>query len=311
MPDLPDDPTLGPDPQTHPAQKRLSDDRGDLGSGFEHPAASADRALEQSFIQHNRGPVETLGDQFADPSTADRHRLGESFADPNSLDDTRLGEAFIDTNTSGRHRRRKTDDRPRKSGNHRIFYLVLGAVAIVFLIVFFAGFLPRHAQDKKNDTRARDEQNATPVVDVFRVERPAAGSPLVVPGTTTPLVEAYLYARANGYLTRRLVDIGDRVHRGQLLAVIDSPDLDQQVDQAREQLRQSQQQLSQQQTQLALAKITNDRYRVLVSKRRLLPAGWRSAGHQLQRPGRQCLRRRAQRRGLSRQSRPRHRPPVV
>ena len=73
----------------------------------------------------------------------------------------------------------------------------------------------------------------------MRVDRAPAGAPIVIPGTTTPLTEAFIYARANGYLKRRLVDIGDRVHRGQLLAIIDSPDLDQQVDQAREQLRQA------------------------------------------------------------------------
>ena len=68
----------------------------------------------------------------------------------------------------------------------------------------------------------------------------------MVPGTTTPLTEASVYARANGYLKQRFVDIGDHVRKGQLLAIIDAPDLDQQVDQAREQLRQAESQLAQQ-----------------------------------------------------------------
>ena len=75
-----------------------------------------------------------------------------------------------------------------------------------------------------------------------------------------------MYARANGYLKRRLVDIGDHVRKGQLLAIIDAPDLDQQVDQAREQVRQAEAQLAQQETQLALNKVTFDRYRALVAK---------------------------------------------
>ena len=56
---------------------------------------------------------------------------------------------------------------------------------------------------------------------------------MVIPGTTLAYTQAAIYARSSGYLTRRLVDIGDHVKKGQLLAVIDAPDLDQQVAQAR------------------------------------------------------------------------------
>ncbi len=75
-----------------------------------------------------------------------------------------------------------------------------------------------------------------------------------------------MYARANGYLKSLKVDIGDHVKKGQLLAVIEAPDLDAQVDQAREQVRQAEQQLEQQKSQLALATVTVQRYRVLVTK---------------------------------------------
>ena len=208
----------------------------------------------------------TLGEEFADSSAADRRRLGESFADPNSLDDTKLGESFAERNASGKQRRQRQDDRPKRPGSRRVFWLIVLVVAIVFLLIFFAGYLPRHERNKGIAERARAQQNATPVIEVVEVTRPEAGSPLVVPGTTTPLTEAYLYARANGYLKRRFVDIGDHVRRGQLLAIIDSPDLDQQVDQAREQLRQAEAQRTQQQAQLALARVTVERYRTLVAK---------------------------------------------
>jgi multidrug efflux pump subunit AcrA (membrane-fusion protein) len=84
-----------------------------------------------------------------------------------------------------------------------------------------------------------------------------------VPGTTSALTEAYIYARANGYLRKRYVDIGDHVRQGQLLALIDAPDLDQQVEQGREQLRQAE---SQQQAQLDLNRVTWERWRTLVAK---------------------------------------------
>lgn len=262
MPDTPDDHKLGPGPD----RKLLPDDRRPLGEAFTH---APNRDLEQSFLDHNRGDASAVGDQFADPTLADRHRLGESFADPNSLDDTKVGDSFVDANSTPKHvkqRRREAEDGARKPANYRIFFLVCLIVLILFLVAFFAGFLPRHERTKQLAQQARTEQSATPTVDALRVGKAPAGAPLVVPGTTTPLTEAFIYARANGYLKRRLVDLGDRVHRGQLLAIIDSPDLDQQVDQAREQLRQAESQLTQQQAQLALARVTVERYRVLVAK---------------------------------------------
>lgn len=262
MPDIPDDHKLGPGPD----RKLLPDDRGPLGDAFEH---QGQRELEQSFVDRHRGNVETVGDQFADASLTDRHRLGESFADPNSLDDTKVGDSFVDANSTAKHvkeRRREAEGRKQRPRNYRTFFIVCLVILAVFLVIFFAGFLPLHERNKHTAEEARDEQKAVPVIDAVRVARAPAGAPIVIPGTTTPLTEAFIYARANGYLKRRLVDIGDRVHRGQLLAIIDSPDLDQQVDQAREQLRQAESQLSQQQAQLALARVTVERYRVLVAK---------------------------------------------
>ena len=262
MPDIPDDHKLGPGPD----QKLLPDDRRPLGEAFEHQSS---RELEGSFLDRNRGDVQTVGDQFADSSLADRHRLGESFADPNSLDDTKVGESFVDANSTPKHikeRRREAEGHVKRPVNYRIFLLVCVVVLVVFLIVFFAGFLPLHERNKRTAEKAGEEQKATPVIEAVRVDRAPAGAPIVIPGTTTPLTEAFIYARANGYLKRRLVDIGDHVHRGQLLAVIDSPDLDQQVDQAREQLRQAESQKTQQDAQLALARVTVERYRVLVAK---------------------------------------------
>lgn len=243
-------------------QKRLSDDRSGLGEEFGHPTTPADRELGSSFVEGQRP-----GPDPADPSVSEQLRLGQSFADPNIADDLKLGRAFEESHASRHHRHRAVNQpRPRKPVNRRLLLLFIVALLVLFAIVFLAGFLPRHSRDRRNKERARRQGSDLPVVEATRVgysEHPAG---LVVPGTTTPLVEAYVYARANGYLARRFADIGDRVRKGQLLAIIDAPDLDQQVDQAREQVRQSEAQLAQQKTQLALAKITNDRWRVLVAR---------------------------------------------
>ncbi|ADW70389.1 efflux RND transporter periplasmic adaptor subunit [Granulicella tundricola] len=211
-----------------------------------------------------------IGDEFSHPERPEERRLGESFADPNAIDDTKLGKAFEKTNSSAKKHHRPVKEVVEAPFKHKsskkVLYIILACVVIIFIIVLIAGAIPRLAQDKETRKRADDTKNAVPVVEAVRVQTAKSGAGLVIPGTTTPLTEASVYARATGYLTRRYVDIGDHVHKGQLLAVIDAPDLDQQVLQAREQLNQAQAQLAQQKTQLALTEVTVNRYRALVSR---------------------------------------------
>jgi multidrug efflux pump subunit AcrA (membrane-fusion protein) len=124
----------------------------------------------------------------------------------------------------------------------------------------------RRPNRKDTEARAQREKSARPVVETATVQKAKSEAGLVVPGTTIPLTQAYIYARANGYLKKRYADIGDHVKKGQLLAVIDAPDLDAQVSQARQQVFQAEGQLDQQKSQLALATVTVQRYRVLVAK---------------------------------------------
>ena len=246
-------------------QKRLADGRREIGEDFERAQTPEDHAMGNAFLAQQNGEVETLGDQFANPESVDRHRTGESFADPNAMDDQKLGHTFEETNSSGK-KKPGTPKRSKAPGSYRVLYWVVAGVALLFLVVFVIGFLPRHGRNKENKEKATEQRNHVPTVEAQKVQRSRSGAGLVVPGTTTPLTEAFVYARANGYLRKRYVDIGDHVRKGQVLALIDSPDLDQQVDQAREQLRQAEAQKAQQDTQLALTRITVERWRVLVLK---------------------------------------------
>jgi multidrug efflux pump subunit AcrA (membrane-fusion protein) len=207
-----------------------------------------------------------LGGEFADPNYAGDRKLANAFADPNSLDDARLGKAFAETQSSHKKHKPPIAERVHKPQSRRVLYLSLLGFAILFLLVVLIGWLPRHTRNKDNEQRAEKERNAKPVVEVARVQKAKNQAGLVVPGTTIPLTEAYVYARANGYLKTRLVDIGDHVKKDQLLAIIDAPDLDAQVDQAKQQVLQAERQLDQQKSQLALADVTVQRYRVLVTK---------------------------------------------
>jgi multidrug efflux pump subunit AcrA (membrane-fusion protein) len=148
----------------------------------------------------------------------------------------------------------------------KVLLWVGGGVLVLFLI-FVLGYLPHRAQARKAAALARQRQQEEPEVQVVKVKRTSAPAELTVPGTTSALTVAFLYARANGYLRKRYCDIGDRVHKGQILALIDAPDLDQQVDQARQQLRQAEAQRTQQKAQLDLSRVTWERWRTLVAKK--------------------------------------------
>jgi multidrug efflux pump subunit AcrA (membrane-fusion protein) len=139
--------------------------------------------------------------------------------------------------------------------------------------VYFVGYLPRERTTKELDLAAAARRNAPPLVNAATVKRAPQKSQLLLPGNITPITEAYIFARAAGYLKRRYVDIGDRVAAGQKLADIEAPDLDQQVSQSQAALAQAQGQLGQAQATLEqltatrdLAEITWKRYKVLTEK---------------------------------------------
>ena len=248
-------------------RERRAREQMKLEQEFERgPVDAEGRALGDEFVRAESGDGPRLGSDFSDSSYTEKKRLGNAFADPNADDDAKLGKAFEETESS---RKKKHDlhlkEKLKPRGNKKILVWFVIAVVALFALVFIFSLIPRLRRDKQNDKRADQAKESEPTIEVEAVKREPGGG-LTVPGTTTPLTEAFVYARANGYLKRRLVDIGDHVKKDQLLAVIDAPDLDQQVDQAREQVRQADAQLAQQTTQLALNKVTFDRYKVLVAK---------------------------------------------
>jgi multidrug efflux pump subunit AcrA (membrane-fusion protein) len=154
---------------------------------------------------------------------------------------------------------------------HKTLYLIttLGAAAVVY----FLGYLPRERTTKELVAAAASRKSTPPLVNAAMVKRAPQNTQLLLPGNITPITEAYIFARAAGYLKRRYVDIGDRVAAGQKLADIEAPDLDQQVSQSQAALAQAQGQLGQARALLEqltatrdLAEITWKRYKVLTEK---------------------------------------------
>ena len=133
----------------------------------------------------------------------------------------------------------------------RRIIIVGGAVLLIALIV---GFIPQWRQ--KQTATADAKELAVATVGVVSPVLTAPGSGLDLPAEVKPWQEASIFARANGFLKSWLVDIGAHVDKDQLLAEIDTPDLAQQLQQARGQATLAQKSLDQ-------AKSTNDKWQQL------------------------------------------------
>lgn len=147
---------------------------------------------------------------------------------------------------------------------------ILFGVVVVLVAAFLAGYLPMERREAALRAEADAQHRQVPRVEVIRVTRGAGQATLTLPGTMQAITEAAILARADGYLKRRFVDLGDRVRTAQVLAEIDAPELDQQirqaeaaVDQVQAAVEQAQASLAQAEANRDLARITADRLKTL------------------------------------------------
>ena len=113
------------------------------------------------------------------------------------------------------------------------------SLALVVGVLVVVGTLPRLRHDKEIQAAAAARAADPPVAMTAVVRRSPAEAERGLPGNCLPMLETSLYARTNGYLQERLVDIGDRVKAGQRLALISAPDVDDQLAQSKADLRQA------------------------------------------------------------------------
>jgi len=144
-------------------------------------------------------------------------------------------------------------DQPRPKGS-RVFTVLFVVVIVLVLLGAFTLFQRRsqyQALAKETETLA------IPTVAVMHAAVESAEEDLILPGAMQAYVESPIYARTNGYLKKWYHDIGSRVRQGELLADIDTPEVDQQLSQARADL-------NTQQANANLSKITAARYQELI-----------------------------------------------
>jgi RND family efflux transporter MFP subunit len=124
------------------------------------------------------------------------------------------------------------------SGSFRWWLFGLAAAVLVLGFIIYSGIHQRALAESR--LGASTEQAAVPTVSVVQPISNTAGKEVVLPGNTQPFNDTPIYARTNGYLKRWYVDIGAHVTQGQLLAEIDTPEVDQQLEQARADLKNAQ-----------------------------------------------------------------------
>ena len=149
------------------------------------------------------------------------------------------------------------DEPPVKRAKLRGLLLLLALVAAVFGYFVITGINSR--AEAKSGLEKDALAMAIPTVTVIHPGAGAGADEIVLPGNMQAFVDTPIWARASGYLKTWHVDIGARVRKGELLAEIEAPELDQQLQQARAQLTTDE-------ANLKLAEITAERYSGLLQQ---------------------------------------------
>ena len=153
-----------------------------------------------------------------------------------------------------------------------IWAIFLAAI-VLSVVAFFAGYLPLRKQRAIIAAEARDQDRVLPRVEVVEVARSSGKSAIELPGNIQAITEAPILSRADGYIQRRMVDIGDHVRAGQPLAEIEAPEMDEQIRQAKAASLQAQAAVDQAMANYErgkadedLAKLTAQRWSALATK---------------------------------------------
>jgi len=145
----------------------------------------------------------------------------------------------------------------------------LGIIVVASIAAFVVGYLPRRSARIAAATQAQGDETEreTLRVEAVKPKESSSDRAVALPGSTAALEETLIYPRTSGYVHRWLVDIGDKVKEGDLLAEIDTPELDREIEAARADKNQAAALLVQAQANQKLAHVTDER------TKRLAPAG--------------------------------------
>lgn len=152
---------------------------------------------------------------------------------------------------------------------------IILCVAILLAALYGIGYFPRLDLQRRAaaQTETGEKQKRLPVVTVASAQTAPSTLELTLPGTIQAVAETAIYSRADGYIKQRVVDLGDQVRAGQLLAEIESPELDEQIREAEASVQryralatQAEANRAQVEAHLKLAAVTARRWEELVAK---------------------------------------------
>jgi RND family efflux transporter MFP subunit len=146
-------------------------------------------------------------------------------------------------------------DTERRTKRRAIF--LAGALVIGFLLTSVIRYFHAHSVASAGEAA----YSRAPPVDVVIAQPATVGQDLVLPGETAAWYETTIYARVNGYVASWQVDIGDQVKKGQVLATIETPELNAELAAAKAQLQSSEAQVGARKAEAEFSKSTNERWR--------------------------------------------------
>jgi RND family efflux transporter MFP subunit len=176
--------------------------------------------------------------------------------DLSEVTDTEMANQSHSKKPGGSDSMNASEGTPGKGSRGRSAAVMLIAVVVVGLLVA-TGIVPRLRSRKA--LAAETSELAAPTVLVIQPKQGAPSQEILLPGNIQAFVDAPIYARTNGYLKRWYFDIGSYVKQGQLLAEIDSPEVDQQLSQAQADLGTATENLH-------LSQITSSRFSDLIKQ---------------------------------------------
>jgi len=185
-----------------------------------------------------------------------RFELPEVYVDSREQDEIRVQEIPMTTTEQIQTFPAKFEASAKKIRLGLSGRAVLGTL-VVLATLFLVGMFPRWRANAALTSAVRDQR---PTVSVVTTQRPDGAANLVLPGSTQAIQEAAIYARTNGYVRKWYTDIGAKVASGDLLAEIETPEIDQELNQARAAAQQAA-------ANSELARATLTRWQELVDKK--------------------------------------------
>ncbi|RTQ50755.1 efflux RND transporter periplasmic adaptor subunit [Hymenobacter gummosus] len=210
----------------------VSERKDEPEDGKADPAkAGADDKPDETGTESGKTQKTSETDDKPEEKDAERQKT-KAAEKPKQESDAEKTERESDAQTEPKSDDEKASGQPKPRSKRR-FWLVASIVGGLFVVLLLVGIIPRIKKNQERKKAARATLIAKPVVRVQPAVKAPDTTRLELSANTRANRETYIFARVDGYVEAWYADIGARVRKGQLLALIATPELDQRVTEAR------------------------------------------------------------------------------